>query len=68
MLEAILGLGVGVLVVGAIIWLLPILLIARSDKTTGIEKLVWILLILFFTWFAWILYALVAPLQPPEER
>jgi len=50
------------------IWLLPILLIARSDKTTGMEKLVWILLIVFFTWFAWILYALVAPLQPKEER
>jgi len=68
MLETVLGLGAGVLILAAIVWLLPIVLIARSDKTTGLEKLVWILLILFFTWFAWILYALVAPLQPPEER
>ena len=68
MLETFLGLGVGALVLAAFLWLLPIVLIARSDKTSGLEKLVWILLILFFSWFAWILYALVAPIQPPEER
>jgi hypothetical protein len=67
-METILGLGVGALILAAILWLLPIVLIARSDKTTGLEKLVWILLILFFTWFAWILYALVAPIQPADER
>jgi hypothetical protein len=68
MLETFLGLGVGALVLAAVIWLLPIVLIARSDRTTGLEKTVWILLILFFTWFAWIFYALVAPLQPEDER
>lgn len=67
MLETLLGLGVGALVLAVVIWVLPIVLIARSDKTTGLEKAVWILLILFFTWFAWIFYALLAPLQPEDE-
>ena len=67
MIEAIVGLGVGALILAAIIWLLPIILIARSDVTSGMEKLVWILLIIFFTWFAWIIYALVAPLAPSQE-
>ena len=47
-----------------LLWLLPILIIAGSDKTTGGEKLVWILAILFLSWFAWILYFLLAPLKP----
>jgi hypothetical protein len=47
---------------------LPILLIARSGKTSGLEKFVWILLIVFFSWFAWILYWLVAPLQPENQQ
>jgi hypothetical protein len=68
MLETFLGLSVGALVLAVIIWVLPIVLIARSDKTTGLEKAVWILLILFFTWFAWIFYALLAPLQPENGR
>ena len=67
-MEIFVGLGVGTLVAAVFLWLLPIILIARSDKTTGMEKLVWILLILFFTWFAWIVYALVAPLNPKEDN
>lgn len=66
MLEFILGLGAVTLAIAAFIWFLPILLIARSKKTSGGEKLVWILLVIFFSWFIWILYALVAPLAPPE--
>lgn len=51
------------------IWLLPILIIAFSDKTTGGEKLAWILAIIFLSWFAWIFYFLLAPLKPkPEHR
>ena len=68
MLATFLGVGVGALALAVIIWVLPIVLIARSDKTTGLEKAVWILLILFFTWFAWIFYALLAPLQPEDKR
>ncbi|MCB1735517.1 MAG: PLDc N-terminal domain-containing protein [Gammaproteobacteria bacterium] len=43
-------------------WLLPIILIARSDRTEGGEKLLWVLVTLFVSWFAWILYLLVAPI------
>lgn len=62
-----------VLTVGAIVavvagcfllWLLPILIIADSDKTTGGEKAAWILAIIFLSWFAWIFYFLLAPLKP----
>lgn len=62
MLETILGLGVGALLLSLLIWFLPILLIVRSDKTGGAEKLVWVLAVLFVSWFAWILYALLAPI------
>ena len=56
-----------VLAVGAgcfFLWLLPILIIANSDKTTGGEKAAWILAIVFLSWFAWIFYFFLAPLKP----
>ena len=60
MMESILGLGfIGLAAI--VLWLLPVILILGSDKTDGGEKLVWILLIFFFSWFSWILYALLAP-------
>jgi len=60
-MESILGMGfIGLLVI-AVIWWLPVILILGSNKTDGGEKLVWILLIFFFSWFSWILYALLAP-------
>jgi hypothetical protein len=46
-----------------LLWLLPILIIADSDKTTGGEKLAWILAIIFLSWFAWIFYFLLAPIK-----
>lgn len=66
-MEAILGLGAGALLLTAFIWVLPILLIAGSGKTSGQEKIVWILLIVFFSWFAWIFYMLLAPLKSEDE-
>ena len=39
--------GIGIVLV-AILWLLPVILILRSKKTNGWEKLVWVLLIFFF--------------------
>lgn len=58
----------GAVVAGALLcfllWLLPILIIAGSDKTTGAEKLAWILAIIFLSWFAWIFYFLLAPVKP----
>jgi len=66
----VLGVGLALLVVFGcfFIWLLPILIIVASDKTTGAEKLAWILAIIFLSWFAWIFYFLLAPLKEPEHR
>jgi len=47
----------------AVLYLLPIISIMNSNKTTGNEKLVWILAVLFISWFAWIFYLLLAPLK-----
>lgn len=65
----ILTFGLALLAVGAcfLLWLLPILIIANSDKTTGGEKAAWILAIIFLSWFAWILYFLLAPLKPRRQ-
>ncbi len=46
-----------------IVWLIPIIIIIRSNKTTGTEKLAWVLAVIFISWFAWIFYALLAPLK-----
>ena len=58
------------LVLGCLfVWLLPILIIAASDKTTAGEKLAWILAIVFLSWFAWIFYFLLAPIkEKPSYR
>jgi hypothetical protein len=50
-----------------LLWILPILIIACSDKTTGGEKLAWILAIVFLSWFAWVFYFLLAPIKPRRE-
>lgn len=62
MLEAFLGLGAGIMMLFVLIWLLPILLILTSDRTSGAEKLFWLLAVLFVSWFAWIFYLLLAPI------
>lgn len=51
-----------------VIWFLPILIILCSDRTTGGEKLAWILAIVFLSWFAWVFYFLLAPIKPRLER
>ncbi|MDH5432686.1 MAG: hypothetical protein OEY19_01985 [Gammaproteobacteria bacterium] len=55
------------LLVIAFIWLLPFLIVVTSDKTTGKEKVAWLMLMIFISWFAWIFYALLAPLKPKEK-
>ncbi|MES9843364.1 MAG: hypothetical protein ABW131_01850 [Candidatus Sedimenticola sp. 6PFRAG5] len=62
MLETILGLGAGALLFVLLIWLLPIIFILKSNKTSGGEKLVWLIAVLFFSWFSWIIYMLLAPI------
>ena len=64
-----LGLALSLPLVCFLVWLLPILIIACSDKTTGGEKLAWILAIIFLSWFAWVFYFLLAPIkEKPEYR
>ncbi len=49
------------------IWLLPIWIIATSDKTTGFEKIAWILAIVCLSWFAWVFYFFLAPIKPKNR-
>jgi hypothetical protein len=51
------------LVIIGFIWVFPILNIATSRRTTGSEKLAWILAVIFVSWFAWIFYLLLAPIK-----
>lgn len=51
-----------------LLWVLPIVLIASSDRTTPAEKILWILAIIFLSWFAWIFYFFFAPLLGRPER
>jgi len=60
-MQTFLGLGAFGIVLIAILWWLPVILILRSKKTNGWEKLVWVLLIFFFSRFSWLIYLLVAP-------
>ena len=46
-----------------IIWSMPIILIVKSTKTTGGEKLAWLLAIVLVSWFAWVFYLLLAPIS-----
>lgn len=52
----------------AMVWFLPIWIIATSDRTCGGEKLAWILAIIFLSWFAWIFYACLAPLTSESRH
>ena len=51
------------LVIIAIVWLAPIVVIVNSPKTSGNEKLAWVLAMIFISWFAWIFYFLLAPIK-----
>jgi hypothetical protein len=51
------------LIIVGFIWFFPLLSILTSSRTSGSEKLAWILAMLFISWFAWIFYLLLAPLK-----
>jgi hypothetical protein len=61
-------LGLAVAFGGALLWLLPIVLIAASNKVGTAEKILWILAIIFLSWFAWILYFFFAPVFDRPQR
>jgi hypothetical protein len=52
-----------VLALIVLLWTLPLLIIVSSGKTTGKEKLAWVLAVIFISWFAWIFYLLLAPIK-----
>ena len=66
MMETLAGAGIGMMLLIAIIWWLPIILILGSSKTSGLEKVVWLALMFFVSWFSWILYMILAPLGRQE--
>jgi hypothetical protein len=57
------GFDILILVVMAFVWLLPIIIIISSSKTSGSEKIAWVLAVIFISWFAWIFYMLLAPIK-----
>jgi hypothetical protein len=61
-------LGLAVAFGGVLLWLLPIVIIAASDKVGTAEKVLWILAIIFLSWFAWILYFFFAPVFDRPRR
>ncbi len=46
------------------IWILPVWIIATSEKTTGYEKIAWLLAMFCLSWFAWVFYFFLAPIKP----
>jgi len=52
-----------ILAIYALIWLAPLLIISKSSKTSGSEKIAWIIAMLFVSWGAFVFYLLLAPLK-----
>ncbi len=50
------------------IWILPVWIIATSDKTTGYEKIAWLLAMFCLSWFAWVFYFFLAPIKPRHHH
>jgi hypothetical protein len=49
--------------IGFLIWLLPVIMIIKSNRTTRNEKIAWVLAVILVSWFAWLFYLLLAPLK-----
>jgi hypothetical protein len=52
-----------ILAVIGFVWLLPLIIIISSSKTTGVEKIAWLIAVIFISWFAWIAYMFFAPIK-----
>jgi O-antigen/teichoic acid export membrane protein len=50
------------------IWILPLWIIATSDKTNGYEKIAWLLAMVCLSWFAWVFYFFLAPIKPRHQH
>lgn len=45
----------------ALFWLIPLLMIIKSKRTSGSTKALWVIAVLFISWLAWIVYFLMVP-------
>lgn len=62
------GIGLVAVFAGTVLWWLPILFVVFSTRASGIEKLAWILAMVFLSWFAWIFYFLLAPISDRGQQ
>jgi hypothetical protein len=60
--------GLFFLIIGAFVWLIPLVAILLSSRSSGGEKVAWLLAVIFVSWFAWIFYLLLAPLKSDRMR
>jgi hypothetical protein len=60
--------GLFFLIIGAFVWLIPLVAILLSSRSSGGEKVAWLLAVIFVSWFAWIFYLLLAPLKGNRMR
>ena len=51
------------LIIVLILWVLPLVLILKSNRTQGAEKIAWLIAIVTISWLAWGLYLLLAPIK-----
>jgi len=61
---------IGALVFFSIVlfWLIPIVMLVKSERTSGATKVLWLLAVLFISWFAWLAYILLVPKVQPIKR
>lgn len=43
------------------VWITPLVFILKSDRTTGLRKIIWVLALIFVSWFAWLAYIVLVP-------
>ena len=60
--------GLFFLIIGAFVWLIPLVAILLSSRSSGGEKVAWLVAVIFVSWFAWIFYLLLAPLKSDRMR
>lgn len=61
-MEFIIG-AIGFILAVIFLYMIPILWVLFSRKVSGVEKLGWVLAILFISWIAWIIFLIVAPVK-----
>ena len=56
------------LIIVLILWVLPIMLILKSNRTQGAEKIAWLIAIVTISWLAWVFYLFLAPIRNKPEQ